>query len=108
MQRKQHPNHHLPPILIGAASVLGLVGMAAILGFVLKDNWALLLTIVGGLAVAETLTVILVTSQLLKRAQCPNCHAELVRDPEQAGFQFACNACDTVWVSKLGGGMVER
>jgi len=80
-----------------------------VLGVVFKDNRGLLFTIVGILAVVETASVMFVVSQLHKHAQCPNCGKALERDREQTGrgIAFPCTTCDTVWVSRIGGGSVD-
>lgn len=105
MQRKQHPNHHIPLLIIPAALFAGLLTTAVALGLTLDDR-SLLFIIIGVMAVSETVAGIIVFSQLLKRCQCPDCKQVLHRDPTSQGVQFSCKACDTVWVSKFGGGSV--
>ncbi|MGB0766693.1 MAG: hypothetical protein ACPGYV_03170 [Phycisphaeraceae bacterium] len=109
MQRKPHPNHHLPLVVIPIASVLGLVTMAVVLSLVLKDQPTLLYGILGAIAVAETVAVLVVLAQAKKSCQCPGCGATLMRDtdPLEPGNQYPCAACDTVWVSKFGGGRID-
>ena len=109
MQRKQHPNHHLPLLIIPAALFVGLMTMAIVLGMTLEDRM-LLFIILGTMAVTETVAGIVVVSQMLKKCQCPGCKASLDRDtdPMTRGIEFPCETCDTIWVSKVGGGIVDR
>ncbi|MBX2851084.1 MAG: hypothetical protein KTR15_04980 [Phycisphaeraceae bacterium] len=108
MQRKQHPNHHLPPMIIAGALFAGLLTVAVTLGVTLDDR-TLLFIIVGVMAVSETVTGIIVVAQMLKRCQWPGCKRFLERDPGPAarGIQFPCEACATAWVSKIGGGSIK-
>ena len=109
MQRKRHPNHHLPPLLIGVASAMGFMTMLVVLGIVMSDDRNLYFMIMGAFAVAESIAIFIVISQLLKNCQCPGCGAALKREANamEHGIQFPCESCNTVWVSKIGGGSVE-
>lgn len=107
MQRQEHPNHHLPVLIIPVALFAGLIGTAVVLGMTLNDP-KLLFIIVGVMAVSETIAGIVVVSQMLKKCQCPDCKRVLDRDtdPSVQGIAFPCESCSTVYVSKIGGGQV--
>ncbi|MEM9345348.1 MAG: hypothetical protein AAGB26_01900 [Planctomycetota bacterium] len=103
MQIKPHPTHHITPLIIGIAMFSGLIVMAVVLGFAIKDK-PFYFGVVGFLAIAETVSAFIVIKQMLKQCQCPDCGQTLRRDQDAEGIRFLCIKCDTVYVSRIGNG----
>lgn len=108
MQRRHHPSHHIPVLIVPTALFAGLLTMAVALGMTLEDRM-LLFIIIGVMAVTESVAGIIVVLQMLKKCQCPGCNQILDRDPDPTtrGIEFPCTTCEAVWVSKIGGGSVD-